>query len=229
MFTVLFILIFIIIIVAIIGLIKPSLILRWGPETKRNRKYVLLYGLIGIIICFVGMGVSGPPLSKNKTEKSDNIDEQKKAPITEENKSDQKTHPSIPDKLCLSAGIGDTMNTWKQDYGDPNRDNGTLKSFNDDKFLVVVADNRIINITIQELPYTHPSVDDVVNFLPQDRKGLQTRIDNTDSKDVKYITVGESESLKAAVPNSNGKFIVIMRSFSDSHKNSAVIGIGDKP
>lgn len=52
-----------------IGLIKPSLVIRWGEMEKRNRKNVLKYYGIGCIVAFILFGATLPK-TENTEDKS---------------------------------------------------------------------------------------------------------------------------------------------------------------
>jgi len=51
------------IIVFIVGLIRPCLIMRWGPEEKKTRKRMAIIGSITIIFFFACVIVSVPPMT----------------------------------------------------------------------------------------------------------------------------------------------------------------------
>ena len=54
----LFLLLFFVCVIAlIIGVIKPQLVIRWGDIQKRNRKNVLKYYGIGLVVSFILFGV----------------------------------------------------------------------------------------------------------------------------------------------------------------------------
>lgn len=50
----------------VIGIIKPTVVVRWGNSEKRNRKNVLKYYGLGLIITFILFGVSTPKTTKTE-------------------------------------------------------------------------------------------------------------------------------------------------------------------
>ena len=48
-----------------------------------------------------------------------------------------------------AGNIGDTLDSWKDEYGNPTKDNDMIKTFENDKLSTVFADDRALNITIQ--------------------------------------------------------------------------------
>ena len=125
------------------------------------------------------------------------------------------------------VGIGDKMTLLEEKLGKPK--DGALKQFKNGDILVVDANDRAYNITIQKLPYENPpKLQTVEDYLPKDKKIISEYTDNK-TGDTRYITIGESDLLKQELPSSEGKFVVIMRAYEPENKNSAVIGIGDNP
>ena len=77
-----------------IGLIKPSLVIRWGEMEKRNRKKVLKYYGLGFIVTFILFGVTSPKAantdSKSTTAKVEStVKEQPKEKTEEEKAADE--------------------------------------------------------------------------------------------------------------------------------------------
>ena len=68
------------IVLLVIGLIKPSLVIRWGKEDKRNRKYVLMFYSIGLVLSFILIGMSDqfdesqPAAGNTAVESGQNVD-----------------------------------------------------------------------------------------------------------------------------------------------------------
>lgn len=79
----------------IIGLIKPSVVVRWGRLEKRNRKSVLKYYGIGLIVTFILVGIFAPKTSnttdKSTTVKVDNTVKEQPKEKTEEEKAAEET------------------------------------------------------------------------------------------------------------------------------------------
>ncbi|EKQ53278.1 MULTISPECIES: hypothetical protein [unclassified Clostridium] len=75
----------------IIGLIKPSIVVRWGIVEKRNRKSVLKYYGIGLIVAFILVGIFAPKTSnttdKSTTAQADNTVKEQPKEKTEEEKN----------------------------------------------------------------------------------------------------------------------------------------------
>ena len=84
----LFIVLFLLSIVAlIVGLIKPSLVLKWLPENKRKRKSALLIFGAAAILFFVLIGVTAPPVEENTNSDSQAEQQQEEAKEKEEAKA----------------------------------------------------------------------------------------------------------------------------------------------
>ena len=78
-----------------IGLIKPSLVIRWGAMEKRNRKKVLKYYGLGFIVTFILFGVTTPKTANTDSKST-------KAKIYQDKMSMSKS--SIHDQLVSDAG-----------------------------------------------------------------------------------------------------------------------------
>jgi len=73
----------------VIGIIKPNIVIRWGDLEKRNRKNVLKYYGIGLIITFALIAVTMPKVKKTEDKSTtaqveDAVEEQPKEKTTEE-------------------------------------------------------------------------------------------------------------------------------------------------
>lgn len=87
----LFIVLFLLSIVAlIVGLIKPSLVLKWLPENKRKRKSALLIFGAAAILFFVLIGVTAPPVEENTNSDSQAEQQQEEAKAKEEAKEKEE-------------------------------------------------------------------------------------------------------------------------------------------
>ncbi|MGG2016418.1 hypothetical protein [Bacillus sp. S10(2024)] len=82
----LFLLLFLVCLVAlVVGMIKPQLVVRWGDTEKRNRKSVLKYFGIGLIVLFVLLGATSSHEEKNSSSKSASVTQKKE--LTAEEKA----------------------------------------------------------------------------------------------------------------------------------------------
>lgn len=115
--------------------------------------------------------------------------------------------PKPADRICLQAGLGDTLETWVACYGKPHRDNGTLKNFRGDDIVVVFADNRAVNISFQNTSLgTVPPYAD--GMYPKDAK--YGPVEETNDGVIRKVTkTGQSVLLKKYAPNTGGNFVVI--------------------
>jgi len=120
-------------------------------------------------------------------------------------------------KLCPMAGIGDTLDDWTKDYGKPNRDNGLTKNFMNDDLITAVADDRVLNITIQ-CKDESKAIGYLKYMLPKDGKFVSEKAkkDSTTAEITKEYT---SENLKKAIKsNLTGHYSVSeIRDNKDSH------------
>lgn len=92
----------------------------------------------------------------------------------------------VPELICKQAGIGDTLESWIDEYNEPNKDNGMNKTFENDKLLVLFADNRALNITIQDNKNGKKDNDLINKILPTDI----TKISEQDESDDTIIKHG---------------------------------------
>jgi hypothetical protein len=61
-----------------VGSIKPSLVIRWGPDEKRGRKQAIITYLSLLVFSFVMVGVTAPPTSNTAKQETQ---QQPKAPV----------------------------------------------------------------------------------------------------------------------------------------------------
>lgn len=122
--------------------------------------------------------------------------------------SEVKTEaPKPADRICLQAGLGDTLEAWVACYGKPHRDNGTLKNFRGDDIVVVFADNRAVNISFQNTALgTVPPYAD--GMYPKDAK-YSPATEASDGTIRKITRTGQSELLKKYAPKTGGRFVII--------------------
>lgn len=88
------------VIILIVGLVKPKLVVRWGDKEKRNRKSVLKYYGLGILVLFILASITMPS-EDNKDEIADNnkeeIEEAKKDEVKEEEEVEEEVENEIKD------------------------------------------------------------------------------------------------------------------------------------
>ena len=107
----------------------------------------------------------------------------------------KKEKPAAPVKICAVAGVGDTLDDWIKDHGKPNREPSDMqKNFQKDDLIVLFANGRALNVTIQATPEGKLPVK-LEDLLPKDRK----QVSKKESKDgmVAYSTTEfTSEAIK---------------------------------
>jgi hypothetical protein len=216
------------IIALIIGLINPHLIIRWGSEDKRTRKRIMLVGPIIIIILFICTLIFTPTMTaeqKSASQQKRQQETKQEELITDENKKQESDNKSS--SICPNVGIGDDVNIFSEKFGNPKE--GAFKQYKNGTILVIDDGKRAINITIQNLQYSaSPNLKSIEDFLPKDKKIIKEYEDESQGY-LRFITLGESESLKEAVPKSEGKFVVITKPSKNENKNTIIISIGERP
>src|SRR5690606_41644973 len=61
-----FLLLFLLSVIAlVVGMVKPELVLKWLPESGRNRKKVVMYFVPALLISFVMFGVTADPVEED--------------------------------------------------------------------------------------------------------------------------------------------------------------------
>lgn len=91
------------IIAIIIGMAKPSLVIRWGTASAKTRKNVLKIYLIGIVICFAGALIVTPPKTTTPSPKATTsaaaVTEKKETPAPAISAEPQKEKERTTDEL----------------------------------------------------------------------------------------------------------------------------------
>jgi type IV secretory pathway VirB10-like protein len=103
-----FILLFLACIVCLIlGIIKPTLVIKWGDLEKRNRKSVLKYYGIGLIFTFILIAVFSPKttntVDKSTTAKVENTVKEEPKEKTEEEKAAEVAKQKADEKAKADA------------------------------------------------------------------------------------------------------------------------------
>jgi hypothetical protein len=87
----LFLIIFFVCIIAlVIGLIRPQIVVRWGDPLKRNRKNVLKYYGIGLVLSFILFGVTSDDTSEKVSTKNEATVKKEKVLTPEEKAAAEK-------------------------------------------------------------------------------------------------------------------------------------------
>lgn len=124
----------------IVGLIKPSLVIRWGESEKRNRKKVAITYVTLLVVSFVGLGATAEkPAQPSPVTNSQQMSTQKeKAP----EKPTVKTYKSGQYKVGVDIPAGEYVAIAKSDaYIEVAKDSkGTMDS--------IVANDIFINRSI---------------------------------------------------------------------------------
>ena len=198
-------------------------------------KNLLAASLVGVSIFCAGCGddkasekPASVPIVEQQTEDKaqlEKIEAEKKAAKEKEELARQALANV---EVCASPGIGDSLKAFSAIHN-MNRDNGMLKNFDNDHFIVIADESdRLIHITIQSGNGPRDSIID--QMIPSDATEVQRKTDNSDTMVSRQITTGKSANLALAIPESDGKFILIDSYDSASQKYlHSVIGTGDKP
>lgn len=114
----------------------------------------------------------------------------------------------IPELICKQAGIGDTLESWIDEYNEPNKDNGMNKTFENDKLLVLFADNRALNITIQDNKNGKKDNDLINKILPTDITKISEQ-DESDDTIIKHKEIYHSDLIQKNISKSDGTVTII--------------------
>ena len=132
----------------------------------------------------------------------------KETVITEQTTEEEPQKEEIPELICQQAGIGDTLDSWKDEYGDPIKDNDMTKTFENDKLLTVFADDRALNITVQNNKNGKKDNDLINKILPTDIEKISEE-DTSDDITMKHKEIYHSDLIKKVIPKSDGTVTVI--------------------
>lgn len=119
----------------------------------------------------------------------------------------EKEQPQ-PELICQQAGIGDTLDSWKDEYGSPEKDNDMTKTFKNDRLLTVFADDRALNIIIQNNKNGKKDNDLISKILPTDIKKISEEDTSSDTT-MKHKEIYHSDLIKKVIPKSDGTVTVI--------------------
>lgn len=114
----------------------------------------------------------------------------------------------VPELICKQAGIGDTLESWIDEYNEPNKDNGMNKTFENDKLLVLFADNRALNITIQGNKNGKKDNDLINKILPTDITKVNEQ-DESDDTLMKHKEIYHSKLIERVISKSKGSVVII--------------------
>lgn len=118
------------------------------------------------------------------------------------------TQKSAPISVGIKAGVGDTLERWIKEYGNPNRDTSITKSFKNDAYMVVIADNHVVNITLQN--NNRVRKDSIIaSMLPTDATQISSEDDISDPTLKKHKVKMHSDILSKAFAESKGEFTII--------------------
>lgn len=132
----------------------------------------------------------------------------KETVITEQTTEEEPQKEEIPELICQQAGIGDTLDSWKDEYGDPIKDNDMTKTFENDKLLTVFADDRALNITVQNNKNGKKDNDLINKILPTDIEKISEE-DTSDDITMKHKEIYHSNLIQKIIPGSDGTVTVI--------------------
>ena len=135
-----------------------------------------------------------------------------------------------------SGGLGLTQSEWESTYGKPARDNGTIKSYANDQYIIIYLDGRIMHLERvwgDNAPQSQEfALGAVRPHFPRDARVIESY---TAPRSGNPVDRYHSESLAALFPPANfvggepGDFVVIYRLNAAGQVTSAVIGIGNNP
>lgn len=159
-------------------------------------------GIITIII--LGLVIWGRLMPADQTT----TQTPKETVTTEQTVKEEPPKEEIPELICQQAGIGDTLDSWKNEYGNPTKDNDMIKTFENDKLSTVFADDRALNITIQNNRNGKKDNDLISKILPTDVKKISEE-DTSDDAVMKHKEIYHSDLIKKVIPKSDGTVTVI--------------------
>lgn len=166
------------IICLIIGIIKPSIVIRWGE--KRNRKKVFLYYGLGIVISFILFGVTIPKTANtgnNKVENTNNDtqeDKEQKENISEE-KNDNSNEVISDDFSTFYESYKNMTDVQKDEYFKENK--GKYVQWTGE---ITEVKSRYIDIKCDEKTFTF----DVQCYINDSEKSKLSTLNKGD-----YITI----------------------------------------
>lgn len=107
--------------------------------------------------------------------------------------------------ICTAPGIGDNLSEFA-DKHTLSRNSGMISNYDKDRFLIVSADGKMINITVSPKPSGEmdPLVD---QMIPTDAKETSSRTDTSDDMVTKRITTYKSAKLSEAFPAKKGEVV----------------------
>lgn len=148
----------------------------------------------------------------------------KKQPV----KVSEPSNTSAPkmDLICVNAGLGDTLDSWKSAYGKPKNDTNPM-SFKNDEIVAVALNGKIINITWKAVNGNR--IQPYASMLPKNSKTIShNEIPNSSYYEI--IDTYSNEQLKNAVPESEGIYEVHTYYDNSTKRYSHTIaGISIKP
>ena len=160
-------------------------------------------GAITIIILALVMWGRFTPSEQTTTQQAP-----KETVTTEQTTEEEPQKEEIPELICQQAGIGDTLDSWKDEYGDPTNDNDTIKTFENDKLLTVFADDRALNITIQNNKNGKKDNNLIDKILPTDVKKISEE-DTSDDVIMKHREIYHSDLIQKVIPGSDGTVTIV--------------------
>lgn len=160
-------------------------------------------GIIAVII--LGLVIWGQLMPTDQTAPQQ---VPKETVITEQTTEEEPQKEEIPELICQQAGIGDTLDSWKDEYGDPIKDNDMTKTFENDKLLTVFADDRALNITVQNNKNGKKDNDLINKILPTDIEKISEE-DTSDDITMKHKEIYHSNLIQKIIPGSDGTVTVI--------------------
>lgn len=132
----------------------------------------------------------------------------KETVITEQTTEEEPQKEEISELICQQAGIGDTLDSWKDEYGDPIKDNDMTKTFENDKLLTVFADDRALNITVQNNKNGKKDNDLINKILPTDIEKISEE-DTSDDVIMKHRKIYHSDLIQKVIPKSDGTVTIV--------------------
>lgn len=143
----------------VVGMIKPNLVIRWGAEEKKDRKSVIAYYLVGLIVCFIGFGVSSDAQEASASEPvqtESSTSQVAETPKVEESKPEVKEEPAKEEvkaeepivEEVKEPTVGDTVETkkYKATLNSMEHQGGNLYVF--DILLENLSDTDLASSTI---------------------------------------------------------------------------------
>lgn len=192
---------------------------------------------IGLIVLLVCLTVMGAGCNNSDSDKATDTYTTKKETTTQKDtNSTTNKKEKITEQVSVEAGLGDTVDAFKKEYGE-NKGNEQMGRFKNDYLLPMFINNRAIDITIQfettdqKTRSMEEAKQIAAKLIPKDAKLEKEFTDTSDSP--QKVMLYHSDTLAKLFPEMEpvGKFLVIFN-YHDGNENqvfSTTLGLGNTP